>query len=789
MNRKQTLSNELSLGLVFGATLTLFVLVVQAAFAASSPLTPGNPTPYPDPNTHTSPATTTVSITYDEPISPTTVSTRTFAVHARQTGLLTQTYGVDEGAIVLTPTQPFHAGEWVQVSATTGTLSLIDGTGPLSPTVWQFHVAVPNGSGFFTATLPTLNISWTQDVALGDVDGDGDLDAFVTTIASNTVWLNDGTGVFVDSGQGLGNAWSMDTSLGDVDGDGDLDAYVANRDWSDGYPNALWLNEGGIQGGVPGTFVDSGQELGDSHSVGVELGDVDGDGDLDAFVVNTEGQGDRVWLNEGGIQGGVPGTFVDSGQELGNSPSIDVALGDLDSDGDLDAFVANEGWPGYPNKVWLNNGDGIFEDSGQELGDVNSYGIALGDLDGDGDLDAFVANFWEPYNKVWLNNGDGTFVDSGQELGDTESLAVALGDVDADGDLDACVANENQTNKVWRNDGTGVFVDSGQGLGQASWYVELGDVDGDGDLDVYTAGSGGLGAAVMSGGDQVWLNLSPPQAADDAYLTDVNTPLTVAAPGMLGNDHDPDSEDLVAQVDLGPGHGTLALTPDGAFVYTPTLDFAGVDTFTYVASDGVLTDVAQARIMVMADLLPPVLVGPPDGAVISDTTPTLTWLASSDAAGYLLDWNGVISDVGNVTRYTTTALADGVYTWTLAAYSAAYTSPYTDVWSFTVDTKDLLPPVLVGPLDGAVLSDTTPTLTWLASSDAAGYLLDWNGVISDVGNVTRYTTTALADGVYTWTLAAYNAAYTSPYTDVWSFTVDARYQYRVYLPLVVRQQP
>jgi len=77
-----------------------------------------------------------------------------------------------------------------------------------------------------------------------------------------------------------------------------------------------------------------------------------------------------------------------------------VALGDLDGDGDLDAFVANYG---QANKVWVNNGDGNFT-AGQGLGSAYSYGVALGDLDGDGDLDAFVTNYGGGQaNKVWLN--------------------------------------------------------------------------------------------------------------------------------------------------------------------------------------------------------------------------------------------------------------------------------------------------------------------------------------------------------------------------------------------------
>jgi len=223
------------------------------------------------------------------------------------------------------------------------------------------------------------------------------------------------------------------------------------------------------------TFTDSGQSLGASNSYIGSLGDVDGDGDLDAFVANRY-QANKVWINEGN------GNFTDSGQSLGSSGSYGASLGDIDDDGDLDAFVANRD---QPNKVWINDGSGNFTDSAQSLGSSASQNLELGDVDDDGDLDAFVANFGQG-NKVWINEGSGTFTDSGQSLGSSYSNGVAMGDVDDDGDLDAFVSNSNQGNKVWINEGNGNFTDSGQSLGTSeSVGVELGDVDGDGDLDAF----------------------------------------------------------------------------------------------------------------------------------------------------------------------------------------------------------------------------------------------------------------------------------------------------------------
>ena len=93
-----------------------------------------------------------------------------------------------------------------------------------------------------------------------------------------------------------------------------------------------------------------------------------------------------------------PLEYVDSGQALGDRNSFSVALGDLDGDGDLDAWVANVGGS---DAVWINDGTGTFTDSGLKLGTGASVSVALGDLDGDGDIDAWIANLGEP-DTVWL---------------------------------------------------------------------------------------------------------------------------------------------------------------------------------------------------------------------------------------------------------------------------------------------------------------------------------------------------------------------------------------------------
>src|SRR5262245_30664858 len=326
----------------------------------------------------------------------------------------------------------------------------------------------------FSPTSPPPVYQGDQANALGDVDGDGDLDAVTANPNSpNQLLINDGTGHFTPTEMTITPFRSVDIALGDVNGDDHLDVLFVTA----GQGTQLQINNGNGGFNSPITLVAGGAP----PSSAIALGDINGDGFLDAVIANSSPSTlapNQVLLGDGhgNFTVAIPLPMITST----SNKSTDVALGDVNGDGHLDILFATDG----QGTQLLLNGAGL--PSILPGGSPASRGIALGDVDGDGDLDALVANFNAPnlppaHNQLLTNDGTGHFTSTDLPGDPQPSVDIVLGDVDGDGDLDALVANLNAPNQLLINDGTGHFTSTDlPGGSQPSHAIALGDIDGDG---------------------------------------------------------------------------------------------------------------------------------------------------------------------------------------------------------------------------------------------------------------------------------------------------------------------
>ncbi|MCF2146426.1 FG-GAP-like repeat-containing protein [Desmonostoc muscorum LEGE 12446] len=345
--------------------------------------------------------------------------------------------------------------------------------------------------------------------------------------------------------------------------------------------------------------------------------DIDADGDLDAFVGNSNGN--TVFYRNTGSAAAATFTLEATNPfgltDVGLSAAPTFA--DIDADGDLDAFVGNSNGN---TLFYRNTGTAAVPTFTLEatnpfgLTDVGSYAApTLADIDADGDLDAFVGN--DSGNTLFYRNTGTAAVptftlEATNPFGLTNvglSAAPTFADIDADGDLDAFVGNNDGNTLFYRNTGTAAAATftleatNPFGLTDVGFFASptFADIDADGDLDAFV---GNLDGTTLFFENTPGTSNNPPTATDDTATTNEDT---AVSGNVLTNDSDTDTGDILTvaavngvaasvgnQITLASG-ALLTLNADGSYNYNPNGQFeslavgqTGSDSFTYTISDG-----------------------------------------------------------------------------------------------------------------------------------------------------------------------------------------------------------
>ena len=392
---------------------------------------------------------------------------------------------------------------------------------------------------FGSDTLEGLPNEQGPGVALGDLDGDGDLDAILAVGRSQSIgFRNDGTGAFEKDAtitvDGEAPPHANSVALADLDGDGDLDGVLAR---GLGFSDLLIINDG------TGAFSSTELPSSEGERVSPAFADINGDGNLDIFVAGFENFIDNTDVQSGSAEGDnssfyiqiAPGEFEDRTEDVppAQQPAFTYqgAFIDYDGDNDMDLYTSNDfGNLVVPNAMFNNDGTGIFKPDNEcscAYG-TTAMGGVVGDLNNDHYPDLFVTDWG--FNWFLMHDGTAGFIEAQQVYNmvpnDKESevgWGAAIADLNRDTYEDVAIpygsilpdqqtTSTTQADAVLLGDGSGDLLDVSKqagfrhrGIGRTA---AVGDLNRDGRPDIVVSGRVYLAIFLAQGGCDYGLTLT-----------------------------------------------------------------------------------------------------------------------------------------------------------------------------------------------------------------------------------------------------------------------------------------